>query len=76
MPANKEEKEIDSVDDHDVEYDEFDDSDYGFIIGPDGELKSVMFPEDLMFDPPKEIKKILKIFGIKDINDLSAKTIH
>lgn len=71
------EKELEIVDDHDdEEYADFDDSDYGFIIGPDGELKSVMFPEDLMFDPPKEIKKILKIFGIKDINDLSVKTLH
>ena len=41
--------------------DDFEEGDYGFIIGPDGELKSIMLPEDLFEDPPSEIKKILKI---------------
>lgn len=56
--------------------DDFNDDDYGFIIGPNGELKSIMLPEELMEDPPKEIKKILKIFGIKDIHSLEPKTLH
>lgn len=55
---------------------EFEEGDYGFIIGPTGELKSMMLPEDLMEDPPKSIKKILKIFGITDIHLLSEKTLH
>ena len=55
---------------------EFVEGDYGFIIGPDGELKSMMFPEDLMEDPPKAIRKILKIFGIRDIHTLSSQTLH
>lgn len=64
------------------EYDDadgdFSDEDYGFIISPTGELKTVMFPEDLMEEPPASIKKILKIFGIKDIHDLgdSDNTLH
>jgi len=36
----------------------------------------MMFPEDLMEDPPKTIKKILKIFGITDINVITEKTLH
>ena len=55
---------------------EFCEGDYGFIINPNGELKSMMFPEDLMEDPPKSIKKILKIFGITDINLITEKTLH
>ena len=55
---------------------EFIEGDYGFIISPDGELKSMMFPETLMEDPPKAIRKILKIFGIKDIHTLGGQTLH
>lgn len=50
--------------------------DFGFIIGPDGELKSVMFPEHLMEDPPEEIKMILEIFGIDNIDTLENRTLH
>jgi hypothetical protein len=55
---------------------EFDDGDYGFIIGPDGELKSMMIPEDLMDDPPKVIKKILKLLKVKDIHQIEDRTLH
>jgi hypothetical protein len=60
-------------DDSDDDFNEFD---YGFIIGPDGELKTIMFPEDLMEDPPPKVRKILKILGIKDIHQLEPKTLH
>lgn len=76
MPIQKEQNEniVDDLDNSDVE--ELDETDYGFIIGANGELKSIMFPELIMEDPPKEIKKILKIYGIKDIHDMVEKTIH
>ena len=65
---------------HDEEMDEYDDEfgpeDYGFIIGPDGELKSMSIPEDLMEDPPKTVRKIMKIFGIKDLHEITITTIH
>jgi hypothetical protein len=63
--------EVDEVEDSDYEADDF-----GFIIGADGHLKSVMFPENLMEDPPLEILLILKIFGINDIGDVEEKTLH
>jgi hypothetical protein len=50
--------------------------DFGFVIGPDGELKSIMYPENLMEDPPIEIKKILKIFGIKNFEMLESRILH
>jgi hypothetical protein len=49
---------------------EISDEDYGFILGPDGELKSVFLPESLPFKAPKNIAKILKIFGINDLENL------
>ena len=71
---NKNNIEDEGVED---ERDDFDDeNDYGFIIGPDGELKSLMIPEDLMSDPPKEVLKILKIFKIVNIHQLEPRTLH
>ena len=58
------------------EDDDWSDGDYGFVISPDGELKSVLLPEDLMDDPPIEIKRILRIFGIKNIHQLEPRTLH
>jgi hypothetical protein len=58
------------------DYDDFNDTDYGFIIKSNGTLKTMMLPEELMEDPPLEIKKILKIFGIKNIHQLEPRTLH
>ena len=51
---------------------EIGDDDYGFIVGPDGELKSVFLPDHVPFKPPKNIAKILKMFGINDIGDIDG----
>lgn len=64
-----------TVDDYD-DNDEYSADDFGFIIGPDGDLKSVMIPEHLMEDPPEEVTIILQLFGIEDINMLENKTLH
>ena len=57
-----------------------DDGDYGFIIGANGELKHMFTPDDFLLDPPPVVKKILKLFGISNINqipmDHSSDTIH
>lgn len=58
------------------ETEDFGKDDFGFILGPDGELKTFMIPEHLMTDPPEEVKLILSIFGIDDINDLENKILH
>jgi hypothetical protein len=67
---------IPAVDLEDLEDDEYDPTDYGFIISADGELKSVMYPEELMGEPPEEIKLIMEIFGISDIETLDNRTLH
>ena len=61
------------------EYDEENDygpDDFGFVLGPDGELKSFMIPEHLMEDPPEEVLMILSIFGIDNIHELENRTLH
>lgn len=70
MSDNQEEHIDEDVDE------EYDEDDYGFIISANGDLKSIMFPENLMEEPPQEIKRILKIFGIKNIHDLGNNTLH
>ena len=44
------------------------DTDYGFVIGADGELKHLFTPDQFYLDPPPVVRKILKLLGIKDIN--------
>ena len=58
------------------ETEDFSRDDFGFVIGPDGELKSFMIPEHLMEDPPEEVLLILKLFGIEDIHELENPTLH
>jgi hypothetical protein len=55
---------------------EISDEDYGFILGPDGELKSIFLPENMPFKPPKNIARILKMFGINDADQLDNNTLH
>jgi hypothetical protein len=69
IPANAVEIEEEQDDDYSPD-------DFGFIIGPDGELKSIMYPEHLMEDPPEEIMAILNLFGIDRIEDLGQRTLH
>jgi len=74
MPNNIQEPQIEIEDFEDDE--DFNPNDFGFIISETGELKSVMYPENLMEEPPEEIKKILQIFGIDDITEIEHRTLH
>lgn len=74
MPNNIQEPQIEIEDFEDD--DDFNPNDFGFIISETGELKSVMYPENLMEEPPEEIKKILRIFGIDDITEIDHRTLH
>jgi hypothetical protein len=76
--ANKAtEQHVEHEDELDID-DEYDEGDYGFILGADGELKSMFAPEEFFLDPPPKVKRILKILGIKDINTAwdGDETIH
>jgi hypothetical protein len=66
-------------DQEEIELDEIGKEDYGFIIGPDGELKHLFTPDEFLLDPPPVVKKILKLLGITDINSLDfdgSDTVH
>jgi len=64
------------IEEYQEDEDEMHHDDFGFIIGPDGSLKSVMYPEHLMDDPPQEIQAILSVFGIDSFNELGNRTLH
>ena len=55
---------------------EISDEDYGFILGPNGELKSVFLPDNLPFKQPKNVAKILKMFKIMDCEQIGNDTLH
>jgi hypothetical protein len=48
------------------------DEDYGFILGPDGELKALFLPDVVPFKAPKTVAKILKVLGIQDISNVDG----
>jgi len=55
----------------DQEYsDDLEDDDYCFIFDRDGNLKGAVLPEALPFTAPKNIAKILKLLGVRDISML------
>jgi len=64
-----------------VEEIEIDDNDTGpddftFVVGPDGDLKSMIIPQHIIDNPPEEIQLILELFGIDDITTLENRTLH
>lgn len=61
------------------EYEETDESevdDFVFVLGPEGQLKSMLIPEHLLDDLPEEAQMILEIFGIDNIHQLGSRTLH
>jgi hypothetical protein len=63
LPQHQEAQENDPLEELGI-----DDGDYGFVISAEGELKHLFTPEGFALYPPKTVQRILKIFGIKDIN--------
>ena len=50
--------------------DELESDDYCFIFDHEGNLKGAILPEVVPFKAPKNIAKILKVLGIRDISML------
>ena len=73
MSKVSQDQEIDVGDIYDTE---ISDEDYGFVLGPDGELKSVFLPDNIPFKQPKNVQKIFKMFGIRDAEQLDNDTLH
>jgi hypothetical protein len=75
MPNNNNVETVVTIEEYDEE-NEYGPDDFGFVLGPDGDLKSFMIPEHLMEDPPEEVLAILSIFGIDNIYDLENRILH
>jgi len=76
MPNNTVPPEVEVENTEFEDDEEFGENDFGFILGPDGNLKSFVVPKHLMADPPEEVLLILKLFGIDNVHDLDNQTIH
>lgn len=62
----------DQYDDEDIA-----DDDYVFVIGPNGELKSVLVPDDAPFELPENVARILEVYGISDVDNIDGNaTLH
>lgn len=69
MPENE---DLDISDEY---LDELGQDNYGFVIGADGELKSVFMPSQDDSDAlPDNVQKILEVFGINNLNE--ERTLH
>lgn len=60
----------------DISDDDIGENEFGFIITEDGTLKSVIFPEQLLNNPPEQVQLILKIFGINTFDTNINRTLH
>lgn len=65
--------EFDEVSDYNGEVGE---EDYCFIVGPNGDLKTIFMPDSIPFTTPKKLTKLFKMFGIQDPEKLGNDTIH
>jgi hypothetical protein len=53
---------------------DIDDSDYIFIVGSDGSLKSMLLPEDFEIQlTPENVDKVLQIFRVQSFH---SATVH
>ena len=50
--------------------DDLEADDYCFIFDSEGNLKGAVLPDVLPFKAPKNIARILKLIGVRDIQDL------
>jgi len=55
-------------------FDDIDDTDYIFVVGEDGNLKSVLMPGE--FENQVTPENVEKILGIFQVNQLYSATLH
>jgi len=66
--------EIEDVEEPDF-LDNIGDEDFVLILDCNGDLKTILLPESLTENMPKNLVQILKVLGIDDHN-LQSRTIH
>lgn len=70
------EKNAGADSDNDSEEQVLDVTDYGFILSEDGELKSLLIPEDAADDLPENVILILDILGIDLTAPKETRSLH
>jgi hypothetical protein len=67
--------QVTQIEDNEEDFiDSITDSDYIFVVSSDGQLKSVLLPQEFEADPaPDSVQKILTVFGITGFEN---QTIH
>lgn len=63
-------KQVDQYEPEEIDNLDISDTDYGFIVSSNGELKTFFCPDHVDGFPPKEILKIFKIFKINDVSEI------
>ena len=66
----------DSIDRDELFETEVEDSDFGFIIGLDGELRAVFMPLTDDYAIPDNVRQLFLLFGIKDPDSVREHTVH
>lgn len=57
--------------------DDIGDNDYVFVLGEDGQLKTIFLPDDVPMSAPENVQTILTMFGINDIDSVCKNpTLH
>jgi hypothetical protein len=69
-------KNVDELLEDTDDYDDLSPEDYVFIVGPDGKMKSVIFPPEDEFEYSQGLKEVFSMFGVEDPNLLLGQTIH
>lgn len=50
------------------------DEDYCFILDSAGNLKTIMLPDDVPFEMPENVIKLLSMLGVSDPDNISGQT--
>ena len=73
MPQTSKNNELEDISEDDF-FDSLDDNDFVFVLNSEGELKTLVLPEQYDSDQvPENIINVLKVFGLTNIN---SATLH
>lgn len=67
--------QVTQIEDNEEDFiDSIADGDYIFVVGSDGQLKSVLLPQEFESDPvPESVQQVMTVFGITGFEN---QTIH
>lgn len=73
--TKQQEKQVDDL--AELMGDTLSDDDYCIIVSADGEIKTIMLPDNVPFELPENVSKMLAVFGITDSDNIAGTaTLH